>query len=195
MGGAVVRAEPGDAGALAQLIAEAFAELPPSRWLIADPQARSRVFPGYFRIFVDDTLTAGVVHTTQDRDAAALWLPADFAPAAGYPARLAAATRPYTARFEALDVVLAGEPSADADYWTLGILAVRPGRQGRGLGGALLRAQHEILDRAGLRAHLEASSERSRELYLRHGYADHGAPIMLPDGGPPMWPMRRAPAA
>ncbi len=93
MGDAVVRAERGDAGALAQLIAEAFAELPPSRWLIADPQARSRVFPGYFRIFVDDTLTAGVVHTTQDRDAAALWLPADFAPAADYPARLAASAR------------------------------------------------------------------------------------------------------
>jgi GNAT superfamily N-acetyltransferase len=197
MDGAVVRAEPADAGVLAELIAEAFAELAPSRWLIADAEARRQVFPGYFRLYVDGTMSAGVVHTTPDRDAVALWLPISGEPAAApadYPARLAAVTRPYTARFEAFDTAIDGRHPAGVAHWHLAILAVRPGRQGRGLGSALLRAQHDLLDRAGTPAYLESSSERARALYRRHGYADLGAPIMLPDAGPPMWPMWRTPA-
>jgi ribosomal protein S18 acetylase RimI-like enzyme len=196
MDDAVVRANPGDAGALAELIAEAFAELAPSRWLIADADARRRVFPGYFRLYVDSTMTAGVVHTTPARDAVALWLPVDPSPAAlaEYPALLTAATRPFTARFEAFDAAIEGRHPFGAAHWHLAILAVRPGCQGRGLGSALLRAQHDLLDRAGTPAYLESSSERARALYRRHGYADLGAPIMLPDCGPPLWPMWRAPA-
>jgi ribosomal protein S18 acetylase RimI-like enzyme len=254
MDDAVVRANPGDAGALAELIAEAFAELAPSRWLIPDADARRRVFPGYFRLYVDSTMTAGVVHTTPARDAVALWLPvvppapstsasavsggavsggaafrsaasasavsgsAAFrsaasgsaasesadpvgvgapnpapAPPAEHSALLAAATRPFTARFEAFDAAIEGRHPAGAAHWHLAILAVRPGCQGRGLGSALLRAQHDLLDRAGTPAYLESSSERARALYRRHGYADLGAPIILPDDGPPMWPMWRAP--
>jgi GNAT superfamily N-acetyltransferase len=68
---------------------------------------------------------------------------------------------------------------------------VRPDRQGQGTGHALLRAYHEILDRdAGAPAYLEASDLRTRQIYLRHGYADHGPPIHLPDG-PLMYPMWR----
>ena len=41
-------------------------------------------------------------------------------------------------------------------------------------------------------AYLEASDERTRDLYLRHGYTDHGEAIELPDG-PSMYPMVRIP--
>jgi len=42
--------------------------------------------------------------------------------------------------------------------------------------------------------YLEASSPRSRGLYLAHGYAlGTDAPYHLPDGGPPMCPMWRRP--
>ena len=34
----------------------------------------------------------------------------------------------------------------------------------------------------GIPAYLEASDERTRRIYLRHGYADYGSPIRLPDG-------------
>ena len=44
-----------------------------------DPAARREIFPGYFRIHVDQALTQGVVHTTPGRTAAALWLPAGSA--------------------------------------------------------------------------------------------------------------------
>ena len=64
--------------------------------------------------------------------------------------------------------------------------------RGRGIGTALLRAYHEMLDEThGLPAFLEASDLRTRQIYLRHGYVDHGPPIQLPDGGPKMYPMWR----
>ncbi|MEV2242744.1 hypothetical protein [Micromonospora sp. NPDC049891] len=37
--------------------------------------------------------------------------------------------------------------------------------------------------------YLEASTPLNRKLYARHGFADHGAPIQLPEGGPALQPM------
>jgi GNAT superfamily N-acetyltransferase len=73
----------------------------------------------------------------------------------------------------------------------LAILAVRPDAQGQGIGTALLRAHHTTLDGTDVPAYLEASSERTRAWYLRHGYTDHGQPFHLPEGGPPLWPLWR----
>jgi len=194
----VIRAGEADVEVLSQVIADAFCDLPPSRWLIPDPAARREVFPGYFRLYVEHALARGVVHTTPGRDAAALWLPAgdDTAgPPADYAARLAAATSPWTGRFLAFDAVLDQHHPAGVAHRHLAILAVRPGRQGQGTGTALLRACHHRLDRdVHAPAYLEASGERTCRLYRRHGYVLRpGAPFYLPDGGPPMWPMWREP--
>jgi GNAT superfamily N-acetyltransferase len=190
----VIRAGEADVDVLSQVIADAFFDLAPSRWLIPDLAARREVFPGYFRLYVEHAVTAGVVHTTPDRDAAALWIPAgDDAAArpAEYAARLAAATSPWTGQFLAFDAALDQRHPAGIPHRHLAILAVRPDRQGRGAGTALLRACHHWLDRdVHAPAYLEASGLRTRQMYLRHGYADHGPPIHLP-GGPAMYPMWR----
>jgi GNAT superfamily N-acetyltransferase len=186
-----------DADALSHVIAEAFHPLPPSEWLIPDPAARRGVYPGYFRIFVEDALASGVVHTTPDRTAVALWLPVGERPGSpppGYADRLAAATGPWAARFELFDDTLERGHPAGVAHQHLAILAVRPGVQGRGTGTALLRAQLAALDQAGTPTYLEASAPRNRALYLRHGYSDHGPPVRLPDGTP-MYPMWREPNA
>jgi ribosomal protein S18 acetylase RimI-like enzyme len=189
----VVRADADDLDILSLVIAEAFADLPPSRWLIPLAAARREIFPGYFRLTVEQALACGVVHTTPGRTAAALWLPGGAGvagPAVGYDERLAATTKPWTARFETFDAALKRRHPAGPHRY-LAILAVRPDRQRRGTGTALLRAGHEILDRGpGASVYLEASSPRARLLYLAHGYADYGPPVELP-GGPPMYPMMR----
>jgi len=192
----VITAGARDLGILAALIADAFCDLPPSRWLISDPDARRRLLPGYFRLYLDHALTAGVICTTADRDAAALWIPAGHQPPApppDYPDRLAAATGPWTRQFVLFDAALERAHPVGVPHHHLAILAVRPGRQGHGTGTALLSACHHTLDQAAIPAYLEASSPRNRSLYLRHGYQDHGPPIRLP-GGPPMYPMWRQPA-
>jgi GNAT superfamily N-acetyltransferase len=82
---------------------------------------------------------------------------------------------------------------AGVPHQHLAILAVRPGRQGLGLGTALLNARHHDLDHDGVPAYLEASSPRARDLYQRHGYTMRpGAAFRLPEG-PLLWPMWREP--
>ncbi len=193
----IVTATRADIDTLSRVIADAFFDLPPSPWLIADETERRRIFPGYFAIYVGLALTAGTVETTPDRNAAALWIPVGREPPEmpdGYPARLLAATTPWTPRFTAFDTALERAHPSEAAHHHLAILAVRPACQGQGAGTALLNAHHRILDKARLPAYLEASNRRNHDLYLRHGYADHGSPIRLP-GGPAMYPMWRDPGS
>ncbi|MDG4824317.1 GNAT family N-acetyltransferase [Asanoa sp. WMMD1127] len=98
---------------------------------------------------------------------------------------------PWARRLAAIyeTVVVADEP-----HVYLASMAVRPDARGRGIGGRLLAEGLRRADAAGLPTHLEASTERSRLLYLRHGFTDHGRPLPLPEGGPVLRPMRRPPA-
>ena len=103
-------------------------------------------------------------------------------------------TSPYTDRFRGFDKALERHHPAGTPHHHLAILAVRPDRQGQGIGTALLHAHHATLDHAGMSAYLEASDLRTRRLYLAHGYTDHGPPIHLA-GGPLMHPLWRNPQA
>jgi GNAT superfamily N-acetyltransferase len=135
------------------------------------------------------------VHTTPDRDAVALWLPAGpGAPGQpdGYSVRLAAITGPLIGRFEAFDTALGARHPAAVPHQHLAILAVRPGRQGQNVGTTLLAARHVTLDVEDTPSFLQASSPDSRRLYLRHGYIDYGPRIELPVG-PALHPMWRQP--
>jgi GNAT superfamily N-acetyltransferase len=193
----IITAGPDDLGVLSHVVAEAFCDLPPSQWLIGDRDSRRQIFPAYFPIYLDHALTSGVICTTPDRDAAALWIPVGEAPLGtppGYADRLRATTTGWTSRFIAFDTALERRHPAGRPHHYLAILAVRPGRQGRGIGTALLAHYHQVLDQAGMAAYLEASSERNRSLYLKHGYVLRpDGPFDLPDGGPPMWPLWREP--
>jgi GNAT superfamily N-acetyltransferase len=191
----IVRGETADLETLSRVIAAAFHDLPPSRWLIADPKARQAVFPGYFQIYVHYALNHGIVYTTRERTATALWLPIGIhgpTPIPDYDVRLAAATHPWTSRFQVFDAALERHHPCGPPHHHLVILAVRPDHQGKGIGSALLNAHHATLDRDGLTAYLEAANLDTRGIYLRRGYADHERPIRLPDG-PALYPMVRDP--
>jgi GNAT superfamily N-acetyltransferase len=191
----VTQADPADAAVLSQVIADAFHDLPPAHWLITDPDTRRKIFPAYFRIFVDHALASGLVHITTDLAGVALWLPVGTdspgPPGDNYNARLAEVAGPWTGRFQAFDTELDRHHPTGTAHHHLAILAVHPGKQGQGIGTALLRAHHATLDQTGTSAYLEASTTRNRALYLRHGYTSP-EPFHLPDDGPPMWPMTRS---
>lgn len=178
--------------AIAELIAAAFHPLDVARWLIADDRERADVFPGYFRILLDHALDHGLVQTTTDRHAAAVWLPSDAPLPTDYDAHLTAAVGPYLDRFRVLEAAFdAHRPTSRHQH--LALLAVHPTHQNQGLGTALLDHHHRHLDTEQTPAYLEASSARSRQLYLHHGYRDFPtAPFHVPDkDGPPIWPMWR----
>lgn len=69
-------------------------------------------------------------------------------------------------------------------------VGVRTALQGRGLGSALMQPTLQRADAAGLPTYLEASSRRSAALYERLGFV-HLDVLELPEGGPPLWRMRR----
>jgi GNAT superfamily N-acetyltransferase len=184
--GGIARAGETDIEVLSQVIAEAFFPLAPCQWLIPDETARREILPAYFRMYVQHAMCDGIVHTTPSRDAAALWIPLGTQlpdPPAGYHEYLAQITGPWVGRFTAFDAELDAHHLTGTSHHHLAILAVRPDRQGHGTGTALLAAHHATLDQQRITAYLEASDQRTRRLYLRHGYADYGtAPIHLHDG-------------
>ncbi|HEX6968679.1 MAG TPA: GNAT family N-acetyltransferase [Micromonosporaceae bacterium] len=187
------KADPSEAATIAELIATAFEPLPPVTWLVPEPEQRRRVLAGNFRIFVDYAFEHGTVEVVEDRSGVAVWLPRDgdeLPPPADYDDRLVAACGEWSDRFRVLDELFDANHPAEPHHH-LAFLAVMPDRQGSGLGSALLRHYHAWLDERGVPAYLEASSEQSRDLYLRHGYRAR-EPFRLPDGTP-FWPMWRAP--
>lgn len=191
----VIFADYDDLDALAQVIADAISRLAVAQWLIPCEAERARVLPGYGRILVDHALGEGMVLTTPARDAAALWLPVSQAGPPvprDYDARLDAATGPWAARFRILDEAREKHYPLGAPYHYLAVLAVRPDRQHAGIGTALLTRHHELLDRTGMPAYLEASGPDARRIYLSCGYGDAAEPVQLPDG-PQIRPMWRQP--
>jgi len=187
----IVRGGQADIGVLARVIADAFFSLAVCRWLIPGEATRRAAFPGYFQLYVEHAIADGLVETTPDRVAAALWIPGTGpgTPPDGYAEQLASITGRHLGNFVAFDEQLDRHHPAGTFHEHLAILAVRPDMQGQGIGTALLDARHAELEDQGTPAYLEASDERSRGLYLRHGYADLDSPIKLADGVRmhPMW--------
>jgi GNAT superfamily N-acetyltransferase len=188
---------PVDTDEITRLLAEAMGDGPVACWLTPDATLRRSQGPSYFRIFVEHAVRYGEVYANVDEitgevAGVALWFPFTslIPPPDDYDVRLKDACGSAYDRICELEAALEAHHPMDPHHY-LAFLAVRPDRQCRGIGSALLDRHHARLDRAGLPAYLEANDPRNRDLYLRHGYLS-GPPIRLPDG-PPIWPMWRAP--
>ncbi len=190
----IVRAGETDINALSQVIADAFFSLRVCRWLIPDGATRRAAFPDFFQLYVEHAIQDGLVETTPDRAAAALWIPGTgpTAPPDTYAGRLVAITGEYLSNFLAFDEQLDSHHPVGTFHHHLALLGVRPDRQGQGIGTALLHAHHAVIEEEGIPAYLEASDDRTRLIYLDHGYVDYGTPIEFADGVR-MYPMWREP--
>jgi predicted N-acetyltransferase YhbS len=77
-------------------------------------------------------------------------------------------------------------------HWYLMVIGSDPNVRGAGFGQALMRSRLDRCDAEGAPAYLENSNPKNEPYYLRFGFEVTGE-IKLPDGGPSMWPMWRAP--
>jgi ribosomal protein S18 acetylase RimI-like enzyme len=194
MGVRIRQAVGADRGVVQNLLHRAFYDDPVSSWVYPEPAHRDRVHPLMMGAFFDVVFAHGQVDLA-DEGAAALWLdtPAGMPEPDDGAAQLRAALDPYNERIELIGSLTAGiHPHHEAHVY-LWMIGVGPDRQGEGLGSALMEPVLARCDREGRAAYLEASTTRSRGLYRRLGFEDHGTPLRLPYGGPLMYPMWRAP--
>jgi ribosomal protein S18 acetylase RimI-like enzyme len=184
-----------DIAQITATLVDAFLDTPDAWWLIPDHHNRQTIYPRLCEVLAGHTLRHAHIDITADGSGVAVWQPVTgpVPDLADHHRPLAAACGPYAARFQTLHAVLAAHHPQQPHHY-LAYLGVASAHQCQGIGSALLAHHHTELDAAGRPAYLVAVSSGSRDLYLRHGYHLHGAaPFHLPDGGPPMWPMRRNP--
>ncbi|KOU82104.1 MULTISPECIES: GNAT family N-acetyltransferase [Streptomyces] len=195
-------ARPSESGAIAALLARAFADDPVMAWMV--PAAdRERRTARYFRLSQRQQRPRdGAVRVAATGDgrllAAALW--------AGPGCWKASAVQELAALPQYARVFgLRGMPRAaevqnamheahpDEPHWYLPSVGTDRGLQGMGVGSALLRQQLDHCDRLGQPAYLESSNITNIPFYEGLGFRATGE-IRLPGGGPTLWPMWREPA-
>jgi GNAT superfamily N-acetyltransferase len=191
------RAVPADRSAVVATLAAAFQDDPVMRWATPGDDDRRRLLPAFFALAAD----AFAVHDETWRSGdgvagAAIWAPAGVEPmsqAVGedFAARCAELAGPHQDRWMEIIALLDDNHPHHTEHHYLWLLGVRPERQGRGHGSALLRAVLDRADRTATPAYLEATSPDNRRLYERHGFRAIGELAVA--GGPPLWPMWREP--
>jgi GNAT superfamily N-acetyltransferase len=187
-----------DRGRLADVLAASFSDDPVIQHLLPlGIRRREQRLRRLFELEIPRSLRCGGMWTSADGAGAALWYP----PGQWRPplATLFWQALPTTRIFGRHSVVasrtvmMLQRHHPTQPHWYLFYLGTEPGRQGSGIGTSLLQPVLERCDQQGIPAYLEATSERNRALYLRHGFAGRGEPLPLPGNGPPLYPMWRDP--
>ena len=192
----VVAAGPGDSNQLADVLGRAFQDDPVSASFMTDAQERFRYQRGFLKVFLDEALATGVVHTTPERDGVALWVTVepDQPQNDGLDPLLKDALGPYYDGFASLGEKMDANHPHDRAHGYLQFIGVEPDRQHHGIGSALIRRRLAELDSVDMPAYLDSSNERSIGLYQRFGFRLIDSPIHLTNGAV-MRPMWREPGA
>lgn len=189
-------AEAIDPARVGEFIADAFASLDIARWLVPDPVERRRILAAQFAMLAQHANSHGHIDVAfvpnGQWTGVAVWADrTDEDPGApdGYEERLAEIAGAHLSALQTLDMAFKEHHPHRVPHLHLMFLAVAPHHQGDGIGTRLLEIGLGRADQAGVAVYLEASSDRARRLYQRHGFTPR-APIALP-AGPELYPMLR----
>lgn len=189
----------GDADVLAAAHARAFFDDPLQVWALPDESTRLAVLERMFGLLLRVVyIPRGTTWTDAPRSSAAMWAapgewnrvpnPQQIDELASLERDLDAATM---RRLGTINTAMhAVHP--DGDHWYLQGLGTDPVAQGQGRGSAVLRPVLDRADAEGTPAYLECTKQRNVAFYERHGFEVTGE-IRIPDGGPVLWAMWRAP--
>lgn len=182
-----------DRTAIAAMLARAFADDPATSFIFPDPAERARRLPRMFALLFDED-AHGMRLVTASGEAAALWR-APGRNHTGILDMLLQAWPMWRIFGGALGRALAVSNAIDAnfppgEYWYLHIAGCDPAAQGRGLGGAVIRAALDRVAGSGLPAYLETATPRNLGFYRGLGFEITGE-WDVPRGGPHFWSMLR----
>ncbi len=180
-----------DRGAVAAMLARAFADDPATSYIFPDRDDRVRRLPRMFRLIFDEDF-GGMPLVTGNGEAATLWrkpgqaeigkiemIKQLFPLIGAFGTALARAMR-------VGDAIDAHHPPGP--YWYLHIAGVDPANQGKGLGSASIRQGLARAREDGLPAFLETATPRNVSLYQSLGFEVIDE-WHVPRGGPKFWSM------
>jgi GNAT superfamily N-acetyltransferase len=187
---------------LARVMGRAFFDDPVATWVWPDDRNR---LTGLTRFFATITrrqhLAGGGVELARDGNdvgAAAIWDPPGRWEASRLqewlmlPGLLRAFGKRRSVAEEVLGTMHDAHP--EEPHWYLGFVGSDPAVRGAGFGQALMRSRVDLCDREHVPAYLEASKPDLVPYYMRFGFEETGK-LVLPNGGPTVFPMWRAPQA
>jgi GNAT superfamily N-acetyltransferase len=179
------RAVANDTDTLSATLTEAFYQDPVMSWCYPDAPERATILPAFFRVVLDAATPHGGVETAEEGAATSVWIPPEAEiDGERLAADLGAVSGPYEERALAIMGLLDEHHPTDQAHQYLFLLGTREAWQSHGLGSALLRSVLSRCDVDGVPAYLEATSERNRSLYERHGF-ETVEMIGLPGSPPP----------
>jgi len=190
----VLTAGEADRESVAAMLARAFTDDPAISFIFPDPEERARRAPRLFALLFETDGPAGMRLRTNGGEAATLWR----APGKAHTSlweMIRSAWPMWRALGPAIGRALAVSNAIDAHhpsgaYWYLHIAGCEPTAQGRGFGGAAIRAGLDRVADSGLPAYLETPLEANVGLYQSMGFRLTGE-WQVPKGGPRFWSMLR----
>ena len=176
---------------------EAFAGDPYLRWIAPGDEDYSAFGPEWLRFIADRCFERGHTMVGDPMDVAVAWIPPDLSlVGADDVARGRSIIAAHAGEGRAEDalatIVSARGHSLEEPHWTLQYLGVRSGRQGSGLGAAVVQPGLDRCDAEGLPCGLVSSNPRNVPFYERHGFTVV-AEVATPDGAATLRPMLRLP--
>jgi predicted GNAT family N-acyltransferase len=193
-------AQRSDIRQLADVLGRAFYEDPVTTWMLPDPAARKAKLHRLFGALTRYHHLAGGGVEVAERDgamgAAALWDPPGRWQHKRREELLAMPRLLWTfggltrRGVELTNLMKKAHP--EEPHWYLAVIGSDPDVRGKGFGHALMRSRLDRCDAEYAPAYLESSNADNVPYYSRFGFEVTGE-IVLPDGGPTLWPMWRAP--
>jgi ribosomal protein S18 acetylase RimI-like enzyme len=178
---------------IAETLARAFQTETGWSYVIPDPKLRAERLAGAFHLFLQDEHRKGAVFGTDGIEAVTLWRgPGQAHDSLWDRARLII---PFIQRlrfsiFRGLEVAdLIEKHLPKEPVWYLHYAGCDPVHQGKGFGGAAIRAGLERADEDGLPAYLETADEHNVALYQSFGFQVKHM-WQVPEG-PQFWGMQR----
>jgi len=193
-------AEKSNMRGLSRVLGRAFFDDPVMMWMLPDDARRARALPRVFGAMTrHHFLASGAVQVASragEVGGAALWDPpgrwkqTPREELRMMPGFLLAMGRHVRRGQGIAELMKRNHP--EEPHWYLAVIGSDPDVRGAGFGQALMRSRLDRCDAEGAPAYLESTKESNVPFYLRFGF-DVTGEITLPDGGPTMWQMWRAP--
>jgi len=184
-----------DRAPVADVLARAFADDPAMSFIFPDAALRAERLPRFFDLIQRSERDPALTNIAGDTAAAAVWRgPGAWQTPTSTMLRLALPllTTFGTALRRALrlqGLLEAHHPTTP--HWYLEFLGTDPAQQGKGYGGAAVRARLAVCDAAGLPAALETATESNLAIYAALGFTVTDS-FKLAEG-PQFWAMWREP--